>query len=264
MHPMVQFALRAARSAAEQFVRARDRIEVARGDQQLDQLLADTARNAETLIDSQFRRSYPQHGLSGRYTAHRDGEGEGADFHWRIEPFHGYSNLAVASPNFAISVICLVKGKPEHAVIVCPFSDDEYLVSRGRGAQLNGRRIRVPNHISVEGARIAAGLPEPWLRSRHLPTYLALVQALGPQVENFLSSGSGLLDLAQLAAGRVDAAFVLGLEEQDQLVGSLLLKEAGALLGGPDGSPTVSIEQNLMAATPRLYKTLVQQLKPRM
>ncbi|MCI0509394.1 myo-inositol-1(or 4)-monophosphatase [Chromohalobacter marismortui] len=263
MHPMVQFALRAARSAAEQFVRARDRIEVARGDQQLDKLLEDTARNAETLIDSQFRRSYPQHGISGRYTKHRDGEGEGADFHWRIEPFHGYSNLAVASPSFAISLVCLVKGRPEHAVIVCPFNDDEYLVSRGRGAQLNGRRIRVPSHINVEGARVAVGLPETWLRTRHLPVYLTLTQALGPQVESFLSTGSGLLDLAQLAAGRVDTAFVLGLEEQDQLVGSLLLKEAGALMGGLDGSPTVGLEQNLMAATPRLYKNLVQQLKTR-
>ncbi|MGL6252573.1 MAG: inositol monophosphatase family protein, partial [Billgrantia desiderata] len=87
-------------------------------------------------------------------------------------------------------------------------------------------------------------------------------QQLGPQVEAHLATGSGLLDMAELAAGRVDAAFVLGLEEQDRLVGTLLLKEAGALMGTPDGQPSVEAEGQLMAAGPRLYKALVQQLKP--
>ncbi|MHB0776261.1 inositol monophosphatase family protein [Halomonas sp. WWR20] len=262
MHPMVQFALRAARSAAEQFIRVRDRIEVAHEERNLDGLLEDTARNAETLIVHQLSRGYPQHGVSGRYTPHRDGEGEGRDTHWRIEPFHGYSNLSVAAPGFALSVVCLVKGRPEHAVIICPFTDDEYLISRGRGAQLNGKRIRVTKTTAIGGSRVALGLPESWLRHRHLPAYLTLVQQLGPQVEVLRTSGCPLLDIAEMAAGRVDAAFVLGLEEQDQLVGSLLLKESGALTGGPDGSPSVAIEGQLMAAGPRLYKALVQQLKP--
>ncbi len=264
MHPMVQFALRAARDAGEQFLRIRQRIENAHQDHNIDDLLEDAARNVETLIVRQLSRGYPEHGVSGRFTPHRDGdgEGEGRDVLWRIEPFHGYSNLSVAAPAFALSVVCLVKGRPEHAVVICPFSDDEYLASRGRGAQLNGKRIRVPATTAVAGSRITLGLPETWLRSRHLPAYLTLVQQLGPQVENLRASGSGLLDLAELAAGRADAAFVLGLEEQDMHVGSLLLKESGALMGTPDGRPEVGVEGPLMAAGPRLYKSLVQQLKP--
>ncbi|MFY0989686.1 inositol monophosphatase family protein [Halomonas sp. C05BenzN] len=262
MHPMVQFALRAARSAGEQFLRIRERIENAHEEHNLDRLLEDAARNAETLIVRQLARGYPQHGVSGRFTPHRGGEGEGEDVLWKIEPFHGYSNLTVAAPGFALSVVCLVKGRAEHAVVICPFSDDEYLASRGRGAQLNGKRIRVPKTIAIGGSRVAMGLPETWLRPRHLPAYLTLVQQLGPQVEVLRASGSGLLDLAELAAGRADAAFVLGLEEQDLQVGTLLLKEAGALMGTPDGQPSVEVEGQLMAAGPRLYKALVQQLKP--
>ncbi|MDR5859841.1 inositol monophosphatase [Halomonas eurihalina] len=262
MHPMVQFALRAARSAGEQFLRIRERIENAHEEHSLDKLLEDTARNAETLIQRQLARGYPQHGVVGRYTPHREGEGEGRDVLWRIEPVHGYSNLTVAAPGFALSVGCMVKGRPEHAVVICPFSDDEYLASRGRGAQLNGKRIRVPKHYTIDGARIAMGLPESELRSRLLPAHLTLTQQLAPRVELMRASGSGLLDMAELASGRVDAAFVLGLEDQDLHVGSLLLKESGALMGALDGQPSVSASQPLMAAGPRLYKALVKQLKP--
>ncbi|SDK22935.1 inositol monophosphatase family protein [Billgrantia gudaonensis] len=262
MHPMVQFALRASRSAAEQFLRIRERIENAHEEHNLQRTLQEAARNAETLITRQLSRGYPQHGMVGRYTPYRAGEGEGRDVLWRIEPFHGYSNLGVAASGFALSVVCLVKGRAEHAVVICPFSDDEYLASRGRGAQLNGKRIRVPKTTSIGGARLAMSLPEASLRTRYLPSYLTLVQQLGPQVELMLASGSGLLDIAELAAGHVDAAFVLGLEEQDMHVGSLLLKEAGALMGTPDGQPGVTVEGPLMAAGPRLYKALVQQLKP--
>lgn len=262
MHPMVQFGLRAARSAAEQFLRIRERIENAHEEHNLERLLEDAARNAETLIVRQLSRGYPQHGVSGRYTPYREGEGEGRDYHWKIEPFHGYSNLNVASNGFALSLVCLVKDRPEHAVVICPFGDSEYLASRGRGAQHNGKRIRVPKTSAISGSRIAMSLPESWLRARHLPAYLTLIQQLGPQIEVQCATGSGLLDIAELAAGRADAAFVLGLEEQDKLVGSLLLKEAGALTGSLDGRPSVASEGQLMAAAPRLYKALVQQLAP--
>ncbi|MBF8222747.1 MULTISPECIES: inositol monophosphatase family protein [Halomonadaceae] len=262
MHPMVQFGLRAARSAAEQFLRIRERIENAHEEHSLDRLLEDTARNAETLITRQLARGYPEHGVAGRYTPHREGQGEGRDYHWQIEPFHGYSNLSVAGRGFALSLVCLHKGRPEHAIVICPFSDDEYLASRGRGAQHNGKRIRVPKAAAIEGSRLALGLPELWQRTRHFPAYLTLAQRLGPQVEVQLATGSGLLDMAELAAGRADMVFVLGLEEQDKLAGSLLLKEAGALIGSLDGAPSVPTEGQLMAANPRLFKALMQQLKP--
>jgi len=261
MHPMVQFALRAARSAAEQFVRIRDRLEVSHDEQATASLLQDTARNAETLIVHQLSRGYPQHGVSGRFTPYREGKGDEHDTVWHIEPFHGESNLGVGSRQFALSMVCLVKGRPEHAVIVSPFSDDEFLVSRGRGAQGNGKRMRVSKTGGINGARISLSWPSVEYRSRWLPQYLTVVERLGPQIDTLIGSGCALLDIIEFAAGRTDAAFVLGLEEQDRWVGSLLLKEAGALSGGIDGSPSVEIGGSLMAAGPRLYKALAQQLK---
>lgn len=262
MHPMVQFALRATRSAGEQFLRIRERIENAHEEHNLDRLLEDAARNVETLIVRQLSRGYPQHGVVGRFTPQRDGEGEGHDVLWHIEPFHGYANLSVASPGFAISVVCTVKGRVEHAVVICPFSDDEYLASRGSGAQLNGKRLRVRAASAIDGTRIAMSLPVSWLRARCLPAYLTLTEQLAPQVEQLRASGSGLLDMLELASGRADAVFVTGVEEQDMLVGSLMMKEAGALVGALDGRPSVAPEGSLMAASPRLYKVLLKQLQP--
>lgn len=261
MHPMVQYALRAARSAAEQFVRIRDRLEVNHDEQATANLLEDTARNAETLIVHQLSRGYPQHGISGRYTPYREGKGTDKDTVWHIEPIHGESNLGVANRQFAISMVCLVKGRPEHAVVVSPFSDDEFLISRGRGAQGNGKRMRVSKTVNVEGARLSLAWPALDSRSRWLPQYLTVVERLGPQIDTLTGTGCALLDMIEFASGRADAVFVMGLEEQDRLVGSLLLKEAGALTGAIDGSPSVEDGGSLMAAGPRLYKALAQQLK---
>lgn len=262
MNPMVQFTLRAARSAAEQFLRIRERIENAHDEANLERLLEDAAHKAEATIVQQLERGYPHHGLVGRYTKYKVGVDEGADIVWKIEPMHGYSNLAVAGKGFALSVVCLIKNRPEHAVIIAPFADDEYIASRGRGAQYNGKRMRVSKPTAITGTRAAMSLPGNELRSRHLPAYLTLTSQLAPQLDTLVASGSGLLDICEVAAGRVDSAFVLGLEEQDMHVGLLLLKETGALIGTPDGQPSIKEEGLLIAAGPRLYKALIKQLAP--
>lgn len=262
MNPMVQFTLRATRKAADQFLRIRERIENAHDATNLTQLLTDTAGKAEATIVQQLERGYPQHGIVGRFTQYRAGEGEGQDTVWHIEPMHGDSSLAVAGVNFAISVVCRVKGRPEHAVIICPFSDDEYLATRGGGAQHNDKRMRVSKATALGGTRTALSLPPTWLRQRHLPAYLTLTQQLGPSVEAMVATGSGLLDICEVAAGRVDSAFVTGLSESDMHPGMLMLKESGALMGTPDGQPALKPEGVLMAAGPRLYKALVKQLTP--
>ncbi|WP_447553950.1 inositol monophosphatase family protein [Vreelandella sp. EE22] len=262
MNPMVQFTLRAARSAVEQFLRVRERIENAHEEFNLERLLEDTARKAEATIVHQLERGYPQHGVTGRYTAYKAGEGDGAEIVWKIEPFHGYSNLSVAGTGFALSVVCLVKGRPEHAVVISPFGDDEYIVSRGSGAQHNDKRMRVSKSTSLPGTRMAMSLPPTWLRDTHLPAYLKVAQHIAAQTDTLIATGSGLLDICELATGRVDSVFVAGLEEQDLQVGTLLLKEAGALMGTFAGQPAVKPEGQLMAAGPRLYKALLKQLAP--
>lgn len=262
MQPMVEFALRALRGAQDQYYRIREKIDVAREDRILDALLEDTARHAEQQIVHRFSRGYPQHGISGRYTPYREGENDGKDYHWKIELQHGYANLAAGCPGWAISMVCLYKGRPEHVVLISPFTDEEFIASRGRGMQFNQRRIRASNATQLPGARVALGLPERWMRTRHLSAYQALTQSLAPHVDVLRATGCSLMDVAELAAGRVDIAFAFGLDEHDLNVASLLMKEAGALLGPPNGSPMIEPEAILMATSQRLYRTLVKQLSP--
>lgn len=262
MQPMVEFALRALRGAQDQYYRIREKIDVAREDRILDALLEDTARHAEQQIVHRFSRGYPQHGISGRYTPYHEGEGDGKEYHWKIELQHGYANLAAGCPGWGISMVCLYKGRPEHVVLISPFTDEEFIASRGRGVQFNRHRIRVSNATQLSGARAAFGLPERWMRTRHINTYQALNQALAPQIDVLRATGCSLMDMAELAAGRVDIAFAFGLDEHDLNVASLLLKEAGALIGPPSGAPQVEPESVLMATNQRLYRTLVAQLAP--
>ncbi|OHV07791.1 inositol monophosphatase [Kushneria phosphatilytica] len=258
MQPMVQFALRALRGAQEQFVRIRERLEIAREDNTLDDLLADAGGRAESLIASHFARGYPQHGLAGRYIPRRESSGESRGWEWQIELFHGYANLSIGAPGCAISLVCLHNGRPECAVVISPFTDEEFVASRGRGVQMNGHRLRVTRRTAVDGARVAMGLPESWMQARHIDRWQSLSTRLGPRMGLLRASGCPLIDLLELAAGRVDAALVLGIDEQDLHIANLMLKEAGALLGSPEGHPQVAPEGVLMAAAPRLYKQMVQ------
>ncbi|MCM2129907.1 inositol monophosphatase family protein [Larsenimonas rhizosphaerae] len=262
MHPMVQFALRALRGASEQLNRVRDRLDIARETQSEDTLLADTARFIEEQIARQFAKGYPLHGISGRYIPWKDGEGEGADYHWKIDLFHGYENLSINATGCAISMVCLFKGRPEHAVIISPFTDDEYITSRGRGAHYNGKRMRVSNAVSTDNARIALGLPEMRVRQRYFPDYMVMTQRLGAQASVIRTLGCPILDIAEVSSGRVDAAIVQGIDEQELAIGQLMLKESGALIGAPNGAPQVEVDGALMASGARLYKQLVRQIQP--
>lgn len=262
MQPMVEFALRALRGAQENFFRIRDRIDIAREDRLIDNLLEETARYCEQDIARQFARGYPQHGISGRYIPSRKGEKDGKDYEWRIDLLHGYDNLAAGSTAWAMSMVCLYQGRPEHAVVIAPFTDNEYVASRGRGVQFNQRRVRAPSVTALAGTRIALGLPERWMRTKFQDTYLQLVGALASAVDVMRASGCSLLDLLELATGQVHAAFALGLDEHDFQVASLMLKECGALLAQPDGSPQTGPQLPLMASGQRLFKPLVQRVAP--
>ena len=259
MQPMVEFVLRALRGAQDTYYRMREKIEVAREDRTLDTLLEDTARFAEAQIVRSFERGYPLHGISGRFTPYREGKEIGKDFHWKIELQHGYSNLAHSAPGWAISATCYVKGRAEHAVLISPFTDEEFVVSRGQGVRFNQRRMRTAPIAQLEGARAAISLPERGMRARYFEQYQGVMRLLAPQVDVIRASGCPLLDMAEFAAGRVDMAIAFGLDEYDTQLASLLLKETGALVGAIDGSPRIEPETALIASHQRLYPVLVRQ-----
>ena len=259
MQPMVEFALRALRGAQDTYYRMREKIEVAREDKTLDALLEDTARFAEAQIVRSFERGYPLHGISGRFTPYREGTGMGKDFHWKIELQHGYSNLAHSAPGWAISMTCYVKGRAEHAVLISPFTDEEFVVSRGQGTRFNQHRMRTQPIAQIEDTRVAMSVPDRWMRARYFEQYQAVTRTVAPQVDTIRSSGCPLLDLVDFVAGRVDFALAFGLDEYDTHLAALMLKETGAIVAPLNGSPRIEPETVLMASHQRLFPVLIRQ-----
>ncbi|MCP5149057.1 MAG: inositol monophosphatase, partial [Pseudomonadales bacterium] len=158
MEPMINIALRAARKAGENIVRASDdleRFEVrAKG---VNNFVSDVDVAAEKEIIYHLHKAYPDHAILGEETGLSGSED--ADYRWIIDPLDGTTNFVRGIPHYAVSIACLYKGKLEHAVIVDPVRREEFTASRGRGAQLNGRRIRVSKLPGLDGALLGTGIP---------------------------------------------------------------------------------------------------------
>ncbi|MBT6125839.1 MAG: inositol monophosphatase, partial [Halieaceae bacterium] len=156
MEPMINIALRAARKAGENIVRASDDLDrfdiVAKG---VNDYVSEVDINAEQEIIYHLQKAYPDHAILGEETG-LSGD-ENADYRWIIDPLDGTTNFTRGIPHYAVSIACLFKAKLEHAVIVDPVRQEEFTASRGRGAQLNGRRIRVTDRTSLDGALLGTG-----------------------------------------------------------------------------------------------------------
>ncbi|MBE0506813.1 MAG: inositol monophosphatase [Marinospirillum sp.] len=256
MHPTIQLALRAVRSVGEHYEYVSERLDLARTDNTVAELLENCGRRVEQALERQLVRAYPDASFQGRYVQLK-GSGEMA---WAINPLLGYENLERGYPAFALSLAIYLRGKLEHVIIFNPATEQEYLASRGSGATLNGRRIRVLQGWKAEKAAVAFPLPAASLRQQLLPVYANLIQQLG--VQEMLSSGCVALDICAVAAGQLDAGIFLGADENELAPALLVLKEAGGLNGDLSGAPSLTAEGRLLVTNPKAFRMLVSQLKP--
>ena len=261
MEPMINIALRAARKAGENIVRASDdldRFEVkAKG---VNNFVTEVDIAAEQEITYHLRKAYPDHAILGE-------EGglvgdENADYRWVIDPLDGTTNFIRGIPHFAVSIACLYKGKVEHAVVVDPVRQEEFTASRGRGAQLNGRRIRVSGLSSLDGALLGTGIPFKDHCDDRLEPYARSIQVLAAQCAGIRRAGAAALDLAYVAAGRLDAFWEIGLSQWDIAAGTLLIREAGGLVADIDGSDNYLQSGNIVAGNPNCFKAVLQATRP--
>ncbi|MCR9106529.1 MAG: inositol monophosphatase [Gammaproteobacteria bacterium] len=261
MEPMTTIALRAARKAGEQIVRASDdidRFEVkAKG---VNNFVTEVDVAAEQEIIYQLRKAYPDHAILGEESG-LTGSPE-ADYCWVVDPLDGTTNFIHGIPHFAISIACLYKGKLEHAVVLDPVRREEFVASRGRGAQLNGRRIRVGNKPSLEGALLGTGIPFKNHCDEQLTPYAESLRVLASRSAGIRRAGAASLDLAYVAAGRLDAFWELGLSKWDIAAGALLIKEAGGLVADVDGSENYMASGNIVCGSPKCFKAVLQAVKP--
>jgi len=261
MEPMINIALRAARKAGENIVRASDdldRIEVrAKG---INNFVTEVDIAAEQEIIYHLQKAYPDHAILGEETG-LNGDGD-APYRWIIDPLDGTTNFIRGIPHYAVSIACLHQGRLEHAVIVDPVRREEFTASRGRGAQLNGRRIRVSQLTSLEGALLGTGIPFKDHCDDRLGPYTRSIELLAGQCAGIRRAGAASLDLAYVAAGRLDAFWEIGLAQWDIAAGALLVREAGGLVADMDASENYLDSGNIVCGNPRCFKAVLQACKP--
>ena len=261
MEPMINIALRAARKAGENIVRASDdleRFEVrAKG---VNNFVSDVDVAAEKEIIYHLHKAYPDHAILGEETGLSGSED--ADYRWVIDPLDGTTNFVRGIPHYAVSIACLYKGKLEHAVIVDPVRREEFTASRGRGAQLNGRRIRVSKLPGLDGALLGTGIPFKDHCDDKLGPYSKTVEVLAGQCAGIRRAGAASLDLAYVAAGRLDGFWEIGLAPWDIAAGALLVREAGGLVADIDASENFMQSGNIVCGNPKCFKAVLQVVKP--
>lgn len=220
--PIVTVAVRAARAAGSVLMRYLNRLDsIAVVEKQRMDFASEVDRAAETEIIRELKRSFPDHAI----LAEESGATGKGRYVWVIDPLDGTHNYLRGFPHFCVSIALLDQGEPQHGVIYDPLRSELYTVSKGDGAYLNDRRIRVTKRESLTGALLATGFP--YRQRRYLNNQLEITRALLNEAEDIRRTGSAALDLAYVAAGRLDGYFEMGLYPWDMAAGCLLVREAG-------------------------------------
>lgn len=260
LHPMLNIAVKAARSAGSVINRAALDLESVRvAQKQVNDFVSEVDHAAEKTVIETLLEAYPHHGILAEESGNTMGN-PGSDFVWIIDPLDGTSNFLHGFPMYCVSIALRVGGKLEQAVIYDPTRNDLYTATKGRGAYLNDRRLRVGKRTQMKDCLVTTGLalrPGDDLKE-HLAIYgLAMQQTAGVR-----RTGSAAMDLAHVAAGFTDGYFEKGLAAWDLAAGTLLVQEAGGLVGNFTGEAGADFldQRECMAANPRIYAQLVQTL----
>jgi len=257
MHPLLNIAVRAARRAGEIIVRSLVRLEslevTSKG---RNDYVSEIDRAAEREIIEIVRKHYPEHAILAEESG-RSGE---HDTVWIIDPLDGTTNFLHGFPVFAVSIAVEQRGRLEIGVVYDPMRQEVFTAARGAGAHLENRRMRVSKQRTLEGALLATGFPfreaDPYLDN-----YFAMLRTLTRLTAGIRRPGSAALDLAYVAAGRVDGFWELGLKPWDTAAGTLLIQEAGGRVGTLGGNE-YQLGANIVAGAPKVYEALIEALAP--
>jgi len=256
MQPLLNIAMRAARRAGDLIVKSLSRLDSLKIDSKgRNDFVTDIDRKAEADIIATIHRSYPQHAILAEESG-RSGEGE---FVWIIDPLDGTTNFLHGFPTFAVSIALQHKVRLEHGVVYDPMRQEFFTASRGDGAQLEGKKIRVSSQRTLEGSLIGTGFP--FRAGAHLDEYLAMLKVVMSTAAGIRRPGAAALDLAYVAAGRIDGFWEFGLSPWDTAAGTLLIQEAGGRVGTPTGSE-YTLGSNIVAGNPKVYQGLLDVIGP--
>ena len=258
LHPMLNVAIKAARAAGAIINRAALDVEAVRvSAKQTNDFVTEVDHAAETAIIETLLQAYPGHGI----LAEESGSEHGArhsDYQWIIDPLDGTTNFIHGFPVYCVSIALAVKGRVEQAVVYDPTRNDLFCATRGRGAFLNDRRIRVSKRTRLQECLISTGFP--YRPGDKLRAYLSMLGEVMSQCAGVRRPGAAALDMAYVAAGYSDGFFETGLKAWDVAAGSLLITEAGGLVGNYTGDADFMHQSECVAGNPRIYAQLVNVL----
>ena len=257
MHPMINIAVRAARSAGNVLLRYFDRVDTltvtSKG---LNDFVSEVDRSAEQAIIQVLHKAYPDHAI----LAEESGAHKGNDYQWVIDPLDGTTNYLHGSPHFSVSIGLRYRGVLEHGIVYDPLREEMFTASRGSGTLLNDRRLRVTQRKNLQGALLGTGFP--FRDLRHMDAYLGMFKELSKNTAGIRRPGSAALDFAYVAAGRLDGFWELGLAEWDFAAGELLIREAGGTVTDISGGDRHWESGNIIAGGLKVHAAMLQTIHP--
>ncbi|RZS35118.1 myo-inositol-1(or 4)-monophosphatase [Corticibacter populi] len=252
---MLNVAIKAARTAGSIINRAALDVEAVRISQkQINDFVTEIDTASEQAIVETLLGAYPGHGILAEESGQQHGNPK-SDHIWIIDPLDGTTNFIHGFPVYCISIALAVKGRVEQAVVYDPTRNDLFTATQGRGAFLNERRIRVSKRVQLQDCLISTGFP--FRAGDDFAQYMQVFAELSQRTAGLRRPGAAALDLAYVAAGFSDGFFETGLNIWDVAAGSLLVTEAGGLVGNFTGEADFMEQRECMAAPPRIYGQLV-------
>ena len=260
LHPMLNIAVKAARAAGAAINRASfdlDALKVsAKG---VNDFVTEVDQAAEQIIIETILQAYPEHSILAEESGSTHGA-QDSEFTWIIDPLDGTTNFIHGFPYYATSIALLHRGVPQQAVVYDPTRNDLFYASRGRGAYLNDKRLRVSKRRRLKDSLIGTGFP--FRKGDNLKNYVAMFEQITQNCSGLRRPGAAALDLCYVAAGNYDGFFEIGLSPWDIAAGALIISEAGGLVGNFTGEADYLHQREIVAANPQVYGQLVQLLCP--
>ena len=255
MHPMLNIAIRAARTAGDSIVREMDRTrDISIETKGQNDFVTEVDKNAEGIIISVIKNAYPEHA----FLAEESGQEGENDYLWIIDPLDGTTNFLHGFPHFSVSIALQNKGVLEQAVIYDPLKQELFTASKGKGAQLNNRKISVSIKKTLDGALLGTGFP--YNNESVMQQFIESYKNLFPNVAGIRRAGVASLDLAYVACGRLDGFWEFNLRPWDIAAGALIIQEAGGINAELTGGADYMETGNIISANPKMIKAMLKVL----
>src|SRR5437867_2141576 len=260
LHPMLNIAVKAARAAGSIINRASLDLDLLKINlKSPNDFVTEVDHAAEQAVIETLLTAYPGHAILAEESGRQHGA-KHSEYLWIIDPLDGTTNFIHGFPVYAVSIALAHRGVMQQAVVYDPARNDLFYATRGRGAYLNDRRLRVSKRTRLSEALIGTGFP--FRKGDNFKRYVKMFEEVMQQCAGLRRPGAAALDLCYVAAGWYDGFFETGLNPWDIAAGSLMITEAGGLIGNFTGEADYLHQREVVAGTPKIYGQLVQMLSP--